>query len=332
MRKNRIFLSYRRDDSPGYVSRLEEELERVFGKGRVFRDATDIPGGAKWKNVIDENLHSSAVLILVIGPRWEKIWLERINDEINYVALELLRAQELDVPIIPVTLDGTRLSKELDLGSIKFIYENQFHDISDKQGRWSNDVARLVSLLEVVPGIGSPVTHETDTPQAKSSGRFSGFKWIVAFVSLIVIAAVAFGLYTNGDEAVSINPPAQPIDPTTAVPGKDLIANPGSETSDPQITISAPTHPESDISGTWQFEDGTIYIFQENNDGTYGVESAGNITGQARFMDKMPGKLEIELSGVGRGEFSGFNTGRALGWFVYNGSSQQDFGALVKLE
>ncbi len=147
-------MSYRRDDSPGYVSRLEDELERVFGVGRVFRDATDIPGGTKWKNVIDANLHNSAVLLLVIGPRWEKIWHERIDDEANHVALELQRAHELDVPIIPVTLDGTQLSKGLDLGSISFIYENQFHDISDRQGRWRGDFERLVSLLESVPGMG----------------------------------------------------------------------------------------------------------------------------------------------------------------------------------
>ena len=111
MKKNRIFLSYRRDDSPGYVSRLADELERVFGDGRVFRDATDIPGGAKWKYVINANLHSSAVLILIVGRRWEQIWHERINDDVNFGALELQRPHELDVPNIPVTLDGTQLSK-----------------------------------------------------------------------------------------------------------------------------------------------------------------------------------------------------------------------------
>ena len=299
MKKNLIFLSYRRDDSPGYVSRLEDELERVFGKGRVFRDATDIAGGAKWKNVIDANLHCSAVLILVIGPRWEKIWLERIDDEVNHVALELLRAKELDVPVFPVTLDGTQLSKGLDLGGINFIYENQFHDISDKQGRWSGDVQRLVSLLESVPGIGSPDTAvaTTQQPPTHNSSR-SWLKWLLAVASLLIVAAVGYGIYTRERDPVSPKPFEQVID----------------------------------INGTWQFKDGTLYILQQNDDGTFRVESPGKGSGQARYIDNMPGKLAIEMPAIGRGEFSGFDDGTALGWFIFNGSSQQFFGSLVRVE
>ncbi|MFK7861536.1 MAG: toll/interleukin-1 receptor domain-containing protein [Granulosicoccus sp.] len=332
MKKNRIFLSYRRDDSPGYVSRLEDELERVFGKGRVFRDATDIAGGAKWKNVIDENLHSSAVLLFIIGPRWEQIWLDRIDDDVNYVALELSRAKELDVPVIPVTLDGTELSKGLDLGSINFIYDSQFYDISDKQGRWARDVARLVSLLESVPGVGSASAAGVVARQSAQHSSRSGFKWLAVVAGLLTIAAVVFGIYSGGDEEAISPIPSRPGDQVTVVPDKVSAARAEAGTSVWKETAPAPINPEPDISGTWEFKDGTLYILQRHDNGTYSVESPGNGSGQARYKDKMPGKLEIEMFGIGRGEFAGFNTGRALGWFVFDGSSQQYFGALVRVE
>jgi hypothetical protein len=55
MKRTEYSWGYRRDDSPGYVSRLEDELEHVFGKGQVFR-MQQTAGGAKWRNVDDANL------------------------------------------------------------------------------------------------------------------------------------------------------------------------------------------------------------------------------------------------------------------------------------
>ena len=236
VKKNRIFLSYRRDDSPGYVSRLEDELERVFGDGRVFHDATDIPGGTKWKNVIDANLHSSAVLILVIGPRWEQIWHERVDDEVNYVALELQRAHELDVPIIPVTLDGTQLSKGLDLGSISFIYENQFHDISDKQGRWRGDFERLVSLLESVPGMGPARTGSAESPQPSDTGGKSRIKWLAAVAGLFIVAAVWLGMGVEADKPDTNPEPHKPADQTSVIQDNTSITPPENANALPDIS------------------------------------------------------------------------------------------------
>ena len=332
-------MSYRRDDSPGYVSRLEDELERVFGAGRVFRDATDIPGGTQWKNVIDANLHSSAALLLIIGPRWEQIWHARMDDDVNYVALELQRAHELNVPIIPVTLDGTQLSKGLDLGSISFIYENQFHDISDRQGRWRGDFERLVSLLESVPGIGTARTGDTATAQPAKAGGKSGRKWLSAIAGMLIVAAVFFGMNAEVDNPIAI--PSQPV-PSPALPDKTIFvqndhstdtaanASAGSqlpaETDQNSVAADIP-----DINGTWVGRDGTMYFVQQNNDGTFAVESPGYASGQGRFFTNMPRKYEVEMFGVGRGEFSVSTTGdTAMGWIIIDGQQQFDTMTRVK--
>jgi len=338
MPRDRIFLSYRRDDSPGYVSRLEGELERVFGEGRVFRDATDIAGGSKWKNVIDANLRSSAVLLLIIGPRWEPIWLERNDDEVNYVALELLRAQELDVPVIPVTLDGTRLSRGLDLGSINFIYDYQFYDLCDKQGRWRSDVDRLVKLLETIPGMGPARVDSAASPPVVETDGGSLFKWLAALAIMLMVAAAWF--LTSFESEEPAEPQDQTVTPVATAPTIEPSADAPAGDSQPDKAGQArwkdlgpvPDEPLADISGTWQWKDGTLYTFKRYENGTYGVESPDVGSGQARYITDMPGKLEIELFDVGRGEFAGFDTGRALGWFVYNGSSRQDFGALIRVD
>ncbi|NND91519.1 MAG: toll/interleukin-1 receptor domain-containing protein [Granulosicoccus sp.] len=334
MEKRLIFLSYRRDDSPGYVSRLEHDLERVFGDGRVFRDATDIPGGTKWKEVIDTNLRSSAVLLLIIGPRWEQIWRERINDEVNYVALELQRAHELNVPIIPVSLDGTRLSTDLDLGGIHFIHENQFHDISDRQGRWRSDFEQLVSLLESIPGMGQARTTGTASSTSTDNGGRSGLKWLAAVAGLVIIAAIWFGSGIGVEAPATIADPLHPSGDLTVVqrePTTPPLADVNTAQTADVPSAATVTRALPDISGTWRGQDGTVYVVQQFDDGTFVVDSPGYGTGQGRFFADMPRKFEVEMVGIGRGEFSvSASDDKAMGWIIIDG--QQEFDTLIRID
>ncbi len=178
MVKKIIFLSYRRGDSPGYVKSLEKELEQYYGEGSVFRDVKDIAGGTKWKKVIEENLQNAAALLLIIGPRWDSIWRERINDEVNYVEYELNYANKLKVPVIPVTLNGSSIAPDTDLKSVAWLRENQNYDMSDKQDRWENDFKGLIQLLENITDIdqvkrvvhvADETKHQTQPPSSKKS-------------------------------------------------------------------------------------------------------------------------------------------------------------------
>ncbi|MEL7449258.1 MAG: toll/interleukin-1 receptor domain-containing protein [Pseudomonadota bacterium] len=329
MKRHKIFLSYRRDDSPGYVSRLEDELERAFGDDRVFRDATDIPGGTKWRNVIDANLHSAAVLILFIGPRWEEIWVERKDAEVNYVALELRRAKELDVPIIPLTLNGTELSNDLDLGDIAFIRDSQFHDISDRQGRWKGDFARLVSLLEGYEGIGKKKDSRPPPSPPAPEKKSGGLGKVVGAVAVVLLALFVWtGIIMQPD-------PDPPLILDSYGPEP---AEPGNDETDRVVPVKPDPEPEPppamivpDISGTWQGADETIYFVIQYDDGTFDVESPGYGSGTGRFLPGMPNKFEIVMHGIGRGEFAVSTTGeRATGWIVVDG--QQEFDTLVRVD
>ncbi|MFK7855057.1 MAG: toll/interleukin-1 receptor domain-containing protein [Granulosicoccus sp.] len=341
MNKNRIFLSYRRDDSPGYVSRLEQELEGAFGKGRVFRDTTDIPGGTKWKNVIDANLNNSAVLLLIVGPRWESIWHDRINDEVNYIALEIMRAQELGIPIFPVTLGGTQLSKGLDLGSINFIYENQFHDISDRQGRWSGDFDQLVRQLETVPGMGSAQSQGAALPKIPKKSGKSTLKWVAACAALVIITVVWFGRDADIDVPVAKDDPSDPLKEVLIankaqherIPAEQTAANVSQAAAEKPTSASANTTNQTfpDISGKWLGQAGNVVYVQQYNDGTFIIDSPGYGTGKGRFFTKLPRKFEVEIFGIGRGEYSVSATNdKAMGWMIING--QQQYETLVRIQ
>jgi len=106
-----VFISYRRDDDAKslYPRLLKESLRSRLENVDVFVDRDDIPPGADFGEVIINKLHSSAVLIALIGPKWYK----RLDDPEDYVRLEIQTALERGVWVIPTLIDGARLPRRL---------------------------------------------------------------------------------------------------------------------------------------------------------------------------------------------------------------------------
>jgi hypothetical protein len=65
----RIFISYRRGETRGFVGWLASSLEAVLPAGRVFRDVESL-GVGDWKRAIDENIRLAGVVLCVLGDRW----------------------------------------------------------------------------------------------------------------------------------------------------------------------------------------------------------------------------------------------------------------------
>jgi serine/threonine protein kinase len=114
-RGDKIFLSYRRDDSAHFVGRLLDFFEMRFGSGSVFLDVGSIPMGMDFWDHIKTLLDRCAVMLVVIGPRWQKLlrqrrsrWHRRNRGD-DYVAMEIAVAIEMQLPIIPVLFDGATM-------------------------------------------------------------------------------------------------------------------------------------------------------------------------------------------------------------------------------
>jgi len=112
---DKIFVSYRRDDSAHFAGRLLDFLEMRFGSGSVFFDVESIPVGIDFWDHIKAVLSECAVMLVVMGPRWtpeiasrRKRWYQ-MRGKADYVAQEIAAAAELKLPIIPVLFDGAQM-------------------------------------------------------------------------------------------------------------------------------------------------------------------------------------------------------------------------------
>lgn len=312
--RNSIFLSYRRDDIPGYVGRLSDDLEALYGTARVFRDVDDLKVGENWKEKINEALGRSAVLILMIGPRWCEIWRQRAGEPVNYVALELALARENGVTIFPVTLGGASLEYDLDLGDIEWLREIQQHDISDRQQRWEHDVKALIHAVAQVPGMFVPEQTENKPlppdPPEKNAWRKRALAAAVALVLFVGIGYMMFGDF--GKKTIPLPKPAPDGQPSG------------------QPEALHPLMPR--IQGTWESQNGKLsFQFKPVAGNRFNVIVPGKGRGSGKVLIKMPGKIAFKVIGLGEAEFSLSNSGdKMTGWYRTPGSSQSNYATLTR--
>ncbi|MCB1859108.1 MAG: toll/interleukin-1 receptor domain-containing protein [Gammaproteobacteria bacterium] len=328
----KIFLSYRREDRPGYVARLKDELERTFGKGRVFRDVEDIAGGSKWKEVLEHNLQASGVVLVIIGPHWESIWAARVGDSVNYVAFELERARELGVPVIPVTLDGTVLSNKIDLGEITWLLDNQCYDISDKQGRWGADVKGLMALIEALPGMGAVRDEQAPKPVPDGIASTRGLVKKAGWAAVTLVGALVLVLALQEpqlDEPTGNDPVSEQRWAGPGAVNVDVTSQIGTPGESPGL---APDYP--DITGTWQSSsDGTVYHVVQYDGGHFAINSPGYAAGSGRFLPQQPHQFQVTLTGVGQGLFSVSPDGTTIeGWFTETATGLRQHDTLTLLD
>jgi hypothetical protein len=151
MRKPVIFISYRRDDCPGYAGRLEEALERALGAGAVFRDVRDIAIGSDFAAVIESCLRSAQATLVLVGPRWAGLRSDggrRIDEAQDFVRLEVAQALAAQRKVIPVLLSGVAMPQPAEL-------PEELRSLSQKQAlrldedNWDADVQRLIDTIDL---------------------------------------------------------------------------------------------------------------------------------------------------------------------------------------
>ena len=147
--ENRIFISYRRDDAAGYAGRLEEALEKRLGRGSVFRDVLDIPPGEDFVAAIRARLASAQAVLVLIGPRWagdEAPGQRRIDDEGDFVRLEVAVALDSGARVVPVLLPGAQMPSDAELPlPLKPLARRNALGLSD--AHWDADISRLADAI-----------------------------------------------------------------------------------------------------------------------------------------------------------------------------------------
>jgi hypothetical protein len=105
-----VFLSYRRADSGGQAQRLYGQLAEHFGSEQVFTDVDALGPG----DFVERKAFEVAdALVVVIGDRWASATDETgrrlLDDPRDFVRLEIERALQQGISIIPLLVGGARM-------------------------------------------------------------------------------------------------------------------------------------------------------------------------------------------------------------------------------
>ena len=145
----RIFISYRRADSEGYVGRLYDQLVTYYDRSEVFLDVAAITPGADFSDAIDAAIASCTALLAVIGPQWLTVsgsHGRRLDDPDDFVRREIAAALRHNLLVIPVLIQRAEMPAARDLPDpLKPLARCNAIEIS--HDRFAFDVERLVSAL-----------------------------------------------------------------------------------------------------------------------------------------------------------------------------------------
>ena len=150
-----IFISYRRDDSEGEAGRLSDDLAQTFQEGSVFMDVNAIQPGRDFRKAIDESIHKCSVLLAVVGRDWleskNASGQRRLEEETDFVRLEIASALRRDIPVVPVLVRGARMpsADQLPADLRELAYRNA---VELTHARWKSDVRVLIQALRPYMG------------------------------------------------------------------------------------------------------------------------------------------------------------------------------------
>jgi hypothetical protein len=149
MTNDQIFISYRRDDSAGYVRALYDRLVQHFAKERVFMDVDEIDPGLPFDEAIKHALDQCKVQLVIIGRRWmdKKASKEpRINDPKDFVRIEIAAALSRKIYVIPVLVDGASMPGEEELPErLRSLAKRNAIEISNS--RFDSDTETLIAAV-----------------------------------------------------------------------------------------------------------------------------------------------------------------------------------------
>jgi cytoskeletal protein RodZ len=116
----KIFISYRRDDSRYQAQRIYEAFLRALPRESIFMDVDSIPLGTNFVKVLEGWVEQCDVLLVLMGAGWvnstdSKTGTRRLDNQKDFVRVEIRGALTRDIPVVPVLLDGAGLPEEAAL-------------------------------------------------------------------------------------------------------------------------------------------------------------------------------------------------------------------------
>jgi formylglycine-generating enzyme required for sulfatase activity len=148
---SKVFISYRRDDSKYQAQRIYDALIKVLPRDDVFMDIGTIAPGADFVETLEGWVDKCELLLALIGAGWvdaadPRTGKRRLEDENDFVRIEVREALRRGIPVVPVILDGARMPEAGDLpADLSRLIRRQAEFVEFRT--FDTDVARLIDRL-----------------------------------------------------------------------------------------------------------------------------------------------------------------------------------------
>jgi hypothetical protein len=132
-------------------------------------DVNAIQPGRDFRKAIDESILKCSVLLAVVGRDWleskNASGQRRLDDESDFVRLEIASALQRDIPVVPVLVRGARMpsADHLPADLRELAYRNA---VELTHARWKSDVRVLIQALRPYMG-GSGEEPSSSVPLAE---------------------------------------------------------------------------------------------------------------------------------------------------------------------
>lgn len=262
----KIFISYRVQDTAGETGRLVDALKHHFADDQLFMDIENLEPGADFTEAIGRSLSACDVMLVVIGPRWtapREGQPPRIQEENDWVRMEVATALQRNVRVVPLLVDGGALPRSEDLPhDLQPLLKRQTLEISNK--RWRYDTDQLISFLVNTVGISPQRFLLQRKTQAAAPKK--NHTWLYVAGGFVLAIALMIGLANMVSDEQTADP--QQVSGGGTSPQNVVPAN--------TITTSS----DADISGTWQeVDEGITTTFDITQNGTQ-VDILAHIAGE----------------------------------------------------
>ncbi|MEK6478816.1 toll/interleukin-1 receptor domain-containing protein [Catalinimonas sp. 4WD22] len=304
MADKKIFISYRRQDTAGESGRLADSLKQHYDPSQIFMDIDTIEPGVDFVDVINRGVSSCEVLLAIIGPDWVNITdaqgNRRLDDENDFIRLEIATALKRNIRVIPVLVDGAKMPTREQLpADLATLSRRNAHEISNT--RWSYDVQQLLKILEKVIG---PSKINTSKPQApkpvKQKKSYKVPLMIIGGLVFVIAVIIEFAGEEDtyepvggfGEEAVVKSGTSDVVSSTEESQPTNFDDEIPAESESKNTTYEAGY---ASVAGAWYENSGSYFIIDQQNNrvslteyNAYQVEvgsATGNVIGQEVNLD-----------------------------------------------
>jgi hypothetical protein len=174
---NKVFISYRREDSQYQAGRIYEAFVRALPPDTVFMDVDSMAPGDDFVEALEGWVQQCDVLLALIGPNWLKSIdprtnLRRLDNLEDFVRIEVRGALARKIPVVPVLLDAAKMPTADELpDDIKALTRRNAEFVDFRT--FDADVQRLIRRLKLGKK-PEQITPNPESPAGDNGDRKPG--------------------------------------------------------------------------------------------------------------------------------------------------------------